>query len=126
MAASINRAGLAVDSNAAAHRSDVLNFPLTAQLLSSGGDARVVCDPASGQNKYGCPSKPEPEVLAFGSSTASTITPQSFDAAEQLRLRLLRAARTEIRSTTYARELTRIREELLGLCGLSDLSGLEG
>ena len=125
MAASINRAGLADNSNAAAHRSGILSLPVTAQMLASGGDARIVCDPANGQNIYGCPSKPEPKVLAFGSSTASTITPQSFDAAERLRLRLLRAARTEIRSTTYARELARIRAELLRLCGISDLSGLE-
>ena len=125
MAASINRAGLADNSNAAVHREGILSLPVTAQMLASGGDARIVCDPANGQNIYGCPSKPEPNVLAFGSSTASTITPQSFHAAERLRIRLLRAARTEIRSTTYARELARIRAELLGLCGISDLSGLE-
>jgi len=69
--------------------------------------------------------KPEPEVLAFGSSTASTISPKSFDAANRLHLRLIRAARTETSSTTHARELVRIRGELLDLCGLSDLSGLE-
>jgi hypothetical protein len=125
MAASINRSDLAVDSIAEAYCSEVLSLSFTDQLLTSGGDTRIVCDPEDGQNKYGCPPKPEPEVLAFGSSTASTITKQSFDAAERLRLRLLRAARTEIRSTTYARELARIRAELLGLCGISDLSGLE-
>jgi hypothetical protein len=125
MAASINRSDLAVNSIAEAYCSEVLSLSFTDQLLTSGGDARIVCDPEDGRNKYGCPPKPEPEVLAFGSSTASTITPQSFDAAERLRLRLLRAAHTEIRSTTYARELARIRAELLGLCGISDLSGLE-
>jgi hypothetical protein len=125
MTAATNRTDLADNSNAEAHRSGILSLPVTAQILTSGGDARIVCDPANGQNKYGCPSVPEPKVLAFGSSTASTITPQSFHAAERLRLRLLRAARTEIRSTTYARELARIRGKLLGLCGLSDLSGLE-
>jgi hypothetical protein len=122
---SIDRANLAVDSNAATHCSEASSLPLTIQLLASGGDARILCDPANGQNQYGCASKPEPNILAFGSSTASTITPQSFDAAERLRLRLLRAARTEIPSITYARELARIRGELLGLCGLSDFPGLE-
>ena len=125
MAMSIDRANLAVDSNTATHCSQASSLPLTIQLLASGGDARILCDPANGQNQYGCASKPEPDILAFGSSTASTITPQSFDAAERLRLRLLRAARTEIPSVTYARELVRIRGELLGLCGLSDLPGLE-
>jgi hypothetical protein len=125
MAASINRAGLTIGSSATAPRAGISSSHLTAQLLTSGGDARIVCNSVSGRNKYGCPSKPEPDVLAFSSSTASTITPQSLDAAEQLHLRLIRAARTESPSTTYARELARIRGELLGLCDLSDLSGLE-
>src|ERR1039457_1544735 len=74
----IDWASLAVDSNAATHCSKASSLPLTIQLLARGGDARILCDPANGQNKYGCASKPEPDVLAFGSSTASTITPQSF------------------------------------------------
>jgi hypothetical protein len=94
-------------------------------LLTSGGDARIVRNSSSGQNKYGCPSKPEPEVLAFGSATASTISPKGFDAAERLHFRLVRAAHTENPSTTYARELARIRREFIDLCGLSDLAGLE-
>jgi len=124
VAASMNQAGLVAGSTAAARRSVVLDLPSTAELLTSGGDARIVCDAASGLNKYGCSAKPEPDVLAFGSSTASTITPHSFDAAERLRLRLLHAARTEIPSATYARELARIRGEFLELYGLADLSGL--
>lgn len=120
----MNQAALAAGSTEATRRPDALHLPSTAELLTSGGDPRIVCDAASGLNKYGCSSKPEPGVLAFGSSTASTITPHSFDAAERLRLRLLRAARTEIPSATYARELARMRGELLELYGLSDLPGL--
>ena len=120
----MNRAGLAAGATAAARRRDLLDLPSTAELLTSGGDARILCDAASGQNRYGCSSMPEPSVLAFGSSTASTITPHSFDAAERLRFRLLRAADTETPSATYARELARIRGELFELYGVSDLSGL--
>ncbi|MGZ5867553.1 MAG: hypothetical protein ACXWKC_19485 [Xanthobacteraceae bacterium] len=120
----MNRASLAVGSTTAAHRLDALDLPSTAELLTSGGDPRIVCDATSGQNKYGCSAKPEPDVLAFGSSTASTITSHGFDAAERLRVRLLHAARAEIPSTTYAHELARIRGELLELYGLSDLPGL--
>ena len=100
-------------------------IPTTAHLLTTGGDTRIVCDRVHGLNKYGCPPSPESSVLSYGSSTASTISPASFAAAESLRHRLLHAARIEAPSVTYARELTRIRQELAGLCGLSDLPDLD-
>ncbi len=125
MAASTYGADQAINSNAATYCACPSHSALTEQLLTSGGDARILCNSTSGQNKYGCPSKPEPEVLAFGSSTVSTISPKSFDAAERLHLRLIRTAHTENPSSTYAGELARIRSELFDLCGLSDLSGLE-
>jgi hypothetical protein len=125
MAGSTKQSDLVACSIGAAYRSNLSSSALTEQLLTSGGDARIVPNSTNRQNKYGCPATPEPEVLAFGSSTASTISPKSFDAANRLHSRLNRAAHTEIPSTTYARELARIRSELLDLCGLSDLLGLE-
>jgi len=94
-------------------------------MLTSGGDARIAYGAIDRQNKYHCSPTPEPDVLAYGSSTASTVTPGGFTAAERLRLRLLRAARVESPPFTYARELARIRTELLGLCELSEHSGVE-
>lgn len=99
-------------------------LPSTLKLLTDGGDARIVCGPR-GWNQYGCGSLPEPEVLAYGSSTASTISLDGFAAAQALRERLKIAALTERSPVTYERELDRLRRELTVLCGLEELSGLE-
>lgn len=90
-------------------------LPGTEQLLISGGDARIALDTASGLNKYGCQPFPDPALLAFGSSTATTISQAGFAAADQLRERLLSEAGTD--NALYAREMERIRRALL-----SDLS----
>jgi hypothetical protein len=99
-------------------------LPPTAQLLTEGGDARIACD-LIGANRYGCACEPQDGVLAYGSSTASTISPAGFAAAAALRKRLERAGRQEAPATIYQRELDRMRRELADLCGLGDLAGLE-
>ncbi|MDO8208107.1 MAG: hypothetical protein Q7T38_09885 [Gallionella sp.] len=95
------------------------DFPGTEQLLISGGDARIAIDPVSGLNKYGCKPYPDPALLAFGSSTASTISEAAFAAANQLRDRLLKDSGAASFEAIYAREMQRIRRELLEL--VSDL-----
>lgn len=94
------------------------SLPETALLLTDGGDTRIVLDPRSAANKYGCPPQPAPAFAAFGSSTASTISTGAFAAADRLRSRLGQAAAGEPASLTYARELQRMRRELRALCGL--------
>jgi hypothetical protein len=123
----INQADLSAERSASPMRprTDLFDLPPTAQLLTSGGDTRIVRNPVTGLNQYGRPSTPEPAVLAFGSSTASTISSEGFAAAERLRRKLLRAARSENPSVTYARELARIRGELLSLCDLAKVSGID-
>jgi len=101
------------------------NLPSTEQLLLAGGDERIAVDPLSGLNKYGCGPFPDPQLLAFGSSTASIISTEGFAAANRLRQKLLTALGTESPPTVYAREMQRIRLEWLRLCGLSDVTGLE-
>lgn len=101
------------------------HLPSTAQLLVSGGDARIALDALSGLNKYGCQPFPDPQLLAFGSSTASVISTPGFAAAEQLRQKLISDTGTEPDENVYAREIQRIRAELLQLCELSDVQGLE-
>jgi hypothetical protein len=93
-------------------------------VLTDGGDARIARGPR-GLNRYGCAAFPDPEVAAYGSCTASTISPAGFIAAEALRKRLEQAALVEAASVTYARELDRLRHELTVLGGVEDLSGLE-
>ena len=48
--------------------------------LISGGDEGLECEPATGLNMYGHGPSPRPQDLAFGSSTASTISAPAFAA----------------------------------------------
>jgi hypothetical protein len=100
----------------------IFDLPPTAQLLTEGGDARIVCG-ATGVNRYGCSALPDAEVRAYGSSTASTISHAGFAAADALRTRLRDA--WEKPADTYERELDRMRGELATLCGVDELAGLE-
>jgi hypothetical protein len=100
-------------------------LPSTCALLVEGGDQRIATDPLTGVNRYGCPPRPDPDLAAFGSSTASAISVHALDAAERLRERLVDALGAASPSEVYEREVGRIRDELTGLCGLASLEGLE-
>ncbi|MDR3631038.1 MAG: hypothetical protein P4L42_11960 [Desulfocapsaceae bacterium] len=95
------------------------HLPDTRELLHTGGDSRILT--VSGFNEYGCGPSPDSEIYTFGSSTASTISPAGFAAADALRQRLV--AKPD--ATVYDREFGRIRRELTSLCGLGDLDRLE-
>jgi len=97
------------------------SLPTTAQLLVSGGDERIVLDPLRGVNRYGCAPAPDPDLLDFASATASVISSAAFQMADKLRARLEQDIRRLSPATVHARELTRIRKELLALCALGDL-----
>lgn len=101
------------------------DIPSTEQLLVEGGDARIALEPDDVLNKYGCPPFPDPDLAAFGSSTASVISAEGFAAADRLRHKIFLAAGAEPDAATYTRELDLIRRELLRLCGVSDLGGIE-
>lgn len=113
------------DADSIRHHQRFLDLSSTSQLLTRGGDSRIVCDRPFGQNKYGCRPFPEPDVLSYGSSTASIITIRSFSAAERLRQRLAEASRLEPAASTYAHELERMRAELLEYCGVSNPSDVD-
>lgn len=100
-------------------------LPPVEQLLVDGGDARIALDPGSGLNKYACQPFPDADLAAFGSSTASVISEAGFAAASHLRSQLVLAVKVEPHALVYARELNRIRQELVQLCGVSDLPGLD-
>ncbi|HEY2661310.1 MAG TPA: hypothetical protein VGI79_16435 [Caulobacteraceae bacterium] len=102
---------------------DVL--PCTRDLLIEGGDGRLALDPITGRNRYGCCPGPDPQLADFGSSTASVISQTGYAAAEALRDRLYAADPRGAGAGAYAQELQRVRQSLIGLCGLSDISGLE-
>jgi hypothetical protein len=100
-------------------------LPSTCQLLAEGGDDRIVLDPLGRVNKYGARPTPDPGLAAFGSSTVSTISVDGFAAADALRIRLLLASNRETPAEIYLREIGRIRSELIHMCGLSEIGGLE-
>lgn len=94
--------------------------PLEA-MLAGGGDARVVCGATTGRNQYGCAFAPEAGIADFASSTASTISARGYAAAAALRERLS----ADWGPSAYARELERLRGDLVRLCGLGAVAGLE-
>lgn len=100
------------------------HFPATEQLLVEGGDARILLNPATGTNKYGCRPRPDADIAAFGSATATTISESAFFAANQLRNRLAQHVATEDAADIYAEEMQRIRHELIELCELGSCHGL--
>ncbi len=100
-------------------------LPTIKQLLATGGDARIAIDPLSGLNKYGCSPVPDAQLLAFGSSTASNISPEAYAVANRLHEKLLQALSTEPPAVVYALEIKRLRQDYLDLCELSEFDGLE-
>lgn len=100
-------------------RFEQLAAQTTEQVLLSGGDARLVMDAQTGVNKYGCGSLPDPELVAFGSSTGSTISGRGFAAASALHERLLHEENTLSEPALYHQELERIRQELNHYCEFS-------
>lgn len=89
------------------------DLPGIEALLVAGDDARIALDRSTGLNKYGCPPRPDQQLLAFGSSTASVISQSAYAAAARLRARLLDG------TDTVELSWQRIRQELL-----SDVSDL--
>jgi len=95
-------------------------FPTTAQLLISGGDERLLPDPVSGLNKYGCASIPDNDLHSFSSSTATTVSQLEYLALNRLRETLLQAVDADALNKCCATEMARIRREFLALNGLND------
>ncbi|HKT53936.1 MAG TPA: hypothetical protein VJP88_05760, partial [Caulobacteraceae bacterium] len=116
----------ALDLSAAlAPAARAMRLPEVADLLTEGGDGRISLDAVTNRNKYGCAPRPEPGLIDFGSSTASTISLRSWTAVAALRERLTADAARLTPTALYAREMDRIRSELISLCRLGDLPGLD-
>jgi len=67
-------------------------FSTLDDLLTCGGDPRLMLDPVSRLNDYGCGPSPLPQVLSFSSSTASTISERAYERAGLAREQLMRSA----------------------------------
>src|SRR6185437_6556014 len=67
-------------------------FATLDDLLTCGGDPRLMLDPISRLNDYGCGPSPLPHILSFSSSTASTISERAYQRAGLAREELMRSA----------------------------------
>ncbi|THD79888.1 MAG: hypothetical protein E7812_08405 [Phenylobacterium sp.] len=107
-------AAAAVHPGTAPSRAEVL-----AAWLTSGGDERIALDPRSGLNRYGCGPAPDGCDAAFGSSTASVISAEAYEAVGRRLDRLLGdpSVQGDDRSA-YRAEAQQIRHQLAVLCGL--------
>ncbi|MFM2341288.1 MAG: hypothetical protein RLZZ592_941 [Pseudomonadota bacterium] len=97
---------------------DVDLVEATAYWLTQGGDTRLQLD-AQGVNLYGCPPRPDPGLIALGSSTASVVSSRGFDAACRLMLRL------GADPGCWPAEVDRVRAELLTLSGADQVPGTQ-
>jgi hypothetical protein len=84
-------------------------------MLGSGGDERILPDPATGRNRYGTTLAPAPSEIWFSSSTASTISERGYGEALRIFDTLL-AQGTKSRLQLHD-WLGQLRSELLAYCG---------
>jgi hypothetical protein len=94
------------------------------RLLLSGGDARLALSPANQLNTYGCRTYPCPEVLAFASSTASTISERGYMRAEHARDSLIAEALDVGIEAAFDARLEAMRHDLKTILGIAG-SGAE-
>jgi hypothetical protein len=85
----------------------------TEYLLCTGGDTRLMLDPVTGLNAYGCSPRPRPWAVTFASSTASSISSRGFIAAEEARGLILREAAEHGRGGAVCAANERVRKAIL-------------
>jgi hypothetical protein len=89
------------------------------QILTRGGDTRLVLDPVSRLNGYGCRPFPRPEAFTFASSTATSISGRAYAAAAAARQALLRDSLAGGFDRAFDAHMDAIRDELKKLLGLA-------
>jgi hypothetical protein len=87
-------------------------FATLDDLLGSGGDPRLMLDPVSRLNDYGCGPSPLPQTLSFASSTASTISERGYERAGLAREELMRLAIAVGLEEALETRIEDMREEL--------------
>lgn len=94
-------------------------------LLMQGGDNRLIVDPATGLNKYGCSPKPRPWAVTFASCTASSISDMAYLTAEKMREEVLLSAFRNGIGTASLDQAERTRREIMHTFGLNKIPGAE-
>ena len=87
-------------------------FATLDDLLGCGGDPRLMLDPISRVNDYGCGLMPSPQTLSFSSSTASAISERAYERAGLAREELMRLAIAVGLEEALETRIEEMREEL--------------
>src|SRR5215475_12964560 len=87
-------------------------FSTLDDLLACGGDPRLMLDPVSRLNDYGCGPAPSPQTLSFASSTASSISERGYERAGLAREELMRSAIALGLEEALEERIEAMREEL--------------
>lgn len=90
-----------------------------AEMMTRGGDGRIVLDPATGLNRYHSAPRPS-DVLAYASSTANDISPQAYAHVA----RRLAELGPEPSAATYAAELARLRPRIRRAYALDETTAI--
>jgi hypothetical protein len=107
------------DAPELARRAWELSAPL-GEMLTWGGDTRVIVDPATGLNAYGCSPVPRPNAITFASTTATSISDHAFAAAGAARHRLLKAAIAGDSDAAAIADMGTVRTRLRQVLNLGD------
>lgn len=86
-----------------------------------GGDGRLVVDPVTGLNRYGCSPAPREHAFTFASSTASSVSPQAYEAADHYRQQLLHDLVSGDARHVVPDYFRRLEQDLSRILGLHDL-----
>ena len=89
-------------------------------LLLEGGDDRLAIDPTTGLNSYGCAPSPRAGVIAFSSSTASTISERAWRRASFARAVLRRELSRQPLAEALDIRVEATRRSLKTYLGLGD------
>ncbi len=94
-------------------------------ILTMGGDNRLLINKQSGLNTYGCSSRPRPWAITFSSCTSSSISDLAYQKAEHLRQALITHAFKDHLVNRCAEEYEKIREEISQLLYLERIPGTQ-
>ena len=89
-------------------------------VLLEGGDDRLAIDPTTGLNSYGCAPSPRAGVIAFSSSTASTISERAWRRAKFARAVLRRELSHQSLADALDSRVEATRRSLKTYLGLHD------
>ncbi len=81
-------------------------------IMETGGDIRLLRDPQTDLNGYGCSHRPRPWAVTFASSTASSVSERGYEAADRARVRLTAAMLQSGDRSTLRREAARVRRAI--------------